>query len=99
MVVLAGTGGADKRDLLARLGVHRHAVQHLVVGRIAKVHVVHDQVATQRHVLDLAGRAVRVLPSPHAGVVVGLLELPGVGIHLCVDKRHVALVGLGLLVE
>ena len=96
---LTGTGGTDKRDLLARLGIYGHAVQHLVVGRIAKVHVIHDQVTTQRHVLDLAGRAVRVLPCPHAGAVVGFLELPGVGIHLCVDKRHVALVGLGLLVE
>ena len=96
---LAGTGGADKRDLLTRLGVYGHAVQHLVVRRVAKVHVVHDQIATQRHVLDLAGRAVRMLPRPHAGVVVGLLELPGLGVHLCVDERHVALVGLGLLVE
>ena len=31
--------------------------------------------------------------------MVGLLELPGVGVDLRVDKRHVALVGLGLLVE
>ena len=48
-------------------------MQHLVVGRVAKVDVVHDQVAAQRHVLDLAGCAVRMFPRPHAGVVVGLL--------------------------
>ena len=96
---LAGTSGTDKCDLLTRLGVYGHAVQHLVVGRVAKVNVVHDQVATQRHVLDLTGRAVRVLPRPHAGVMVGLLELPGLGVYLRVDERHVTLVGLGLLVE
>ena len=33
---LARTGGADKRDLLARLGKHGHAVQHFVVGRVAE---------------------------------------------------------------
>ena len=74
-------------------------MQHLVVGRVTKVDVIHDQVAAQRHVLDLAGRAVRMLPRPHAGVMVGLLELPGIGVHLRVDERHVAFVGLGLLVD
>ena len=74
-------------------------MQHLVVGRVAKVDVVHDQVAAQRYVLDLAGCAVRMFPCPHAGVVVSLLELPSLGVHLCVDERHVAFVGLGLLVD
>lgn len=93
------SGGADKRDLLARLGKHGHAVQHFVVGRVAKVDVVHDQVATQRYVLDLAGCAVRMFPRPHAGVVVSLLELPGIGVDLRVDERHIAFVGFGLLVD
>ncbi len=35
---------------------------------------------------------MRVFPRPHAGVVVGL-ELPGIGVHLSVDKRHIAFVG------
>ena len=74
-------------------------MQNLVVGRVAKVDVVHDQVAAQRYVLDLAGCTVWVFPCPHAGVVVGLLELPGIGVDLRVDERHVAFVGLGLLVD
>ena len=32
-------------------------------------------------------------------MVVSLLELPSLGVHLCVDERHVAFVGLGLLVD
>ena len=74
-------------------------MQHLVVGRVAKVDVVHDQVAAQRYVLDLAGCAVRMFPRPHAGVVVRLLELPSLGVHLRVDECHVAFVGFGLLVD
>ena len=74
-------------------------MQDLVVGGVAKVDVVHDQVAAQRDVLDLAGCAVRMFPRPHAGVVVGLLELPSLGVHLRVDECHVAFVGLGLLVD
>ena len=70
-----------------------------MVGRVAKVDVVHDQVAAQRYVLDLPGCAVRVFPCPHAGVVVGLLELPSLGVDLRVDERHIAFVGFGLLVD
>ena len=40
-----------------------------------------------------------MFPRPHAGVVVGLLELPGVGVDLRVDERHIAFVGFGLLVD
>ena len=52
---LARAGRTHKGHLLARLGVHAHVVQDLVIGRVAKVNVFHDHIALERHVLDLAG--------------------------------------------
>ena len=74
-------------------------MQNLVVGRVAKVDVVHLHVTAQGHIGHGAVRAVRVLPGPQAGVVVGLLDLPGIRVDLGVHERDVPLVGLGLLVE
>ena len=43
----ACTGGAHEGDLLTGFGKDAHVMQHLVVGRVAKVNVVHANVAAQ----------------------------------------------------
>ena len=42
---LAGAGGANESDLLARMGVESHIVEDLLLRHIAEVHIVHGDVA------------------------------------------------------
>ena len=89
---LARAGGADKGDLLARLGVNADVMQHDFLRRVAEVHVVQHDVAFQ---LGVGGGtvAVRMLPRPQAGAMVAFAKL-AVLIPLGVHQRDVAFVGL-----
>ena len=42
---LAGTGSANKGDFLTGVGIERYIMKHLLFGHIAKIHVVHGDVA------------------------------------------------------
>ena len=86
---LSGAGRADEGHLLARFSIERDVVQDFLVRRVAEVHMVEHDAALELRVRDRTV-AVRVLPRPEAGVVVGLNEravfFPGV------DERHIAVV-------
>jgi len=69
-----------------------------VVGRVAKVNVVHANVATQLLVGEGA-IVVRVLPCPQARVLVGLDKLAGCSVALGVYERDIAFVLFRLLVN
>ena len=69
---------------------------HFVVG-ITEINVIHNEVALERLVLDLACRLMNVLPRPKtcASLALGKLAVLING----VDKGNVAVVGLARLVE
>ena len=90
---LARTGRADEGDLLAGFGVERDVMQDLFVRRITEVDVIEHDAPGKLRVCDRAV-AVRVLPRPETGVVVGLGERAV--FLLGVDKRHIAVVRLRL---
>ena len=56
-------GGADKRDLLARLGIERDAMQDGFLRCIAEIHVIQPYIPCQAGVGDRAV-AVGMLPGP-----------------------------------
>ena len=72
-------------------------MQHDLVLDIAEIDLVHRDFALERGISHAAG-AVGMLPSPHTGMLVGLLDL-AVRTGLCVYKGNVAVVHLGLLVD
>ena len=89
---LAGTGGADKGDLLARTAIEVDVMEDGLVRQIAEIDVGEGDVALQ---LVVGGSAVvvGVLPRPDTGAFAGLHE-GVVLIILGVDKGDIALVGL-----
>ena len=89
---LARTGGADKGDLLAGAAIEVDAVQDGLLRHIAEVHVRKSDV-TRQLVVGSGAIVVGVLPCPQAGALVRLHQLV-VAVVLCVDKGHIAFVGL-----
>ena len=69
---LAGAGGTDEGDLLARTAVEVDVVQDDLVLVVAEVHILKDDVALQLGVSDGAVGLVRMFPGPDAGALVGL---------------------------
>ena len=95
---LAGAGSAHEGDLLAGMGIEGHVMQHGLLRHIAKVHVLHGDVALELRIGDGAVPLVGMLPGPVAGVLGALVD-GAVRIHMGIDQGHVALVLLGLLVH
>ena len=94
---LAGTGGADEGDLLARTAIEVDVVQDGLVRYIAEIDVRKGDVAFQ---LVVGGGTVVVgmLPGPDAGALVGLHEVV-VLVVLGVDEGDIALIGLAGLIH
>ena len=94
---LAGAGGADEGDLLARTAIEVDVVQDGLVRYIAEIDVRKGDVAFQ---LVVSGGAVvvGVLPGPDAGALVGLHEVV-VLVVLGVDEGDIALIGLAGLIH
>ena len=94
---LAGAGGADEGDLLARTAIEVDVVQDGLVRYIAEIDVRKGDVAFQ---LVVGGGAVVVgmLPGPDAGALVGLHEVV-VLVVLGVDEGDIALIGLAGLIH
>ena len=94
---LAGTGGADKGDLLARTAIEVDVVQDRLLRHITKVYIREGDVAFQ---LVVGGGAVvvGVLPRPQAGALGGLHQII-LAVVLGVHEGHIALVGLAFLVH
>ena len=92
------TGCANKGNLLARAGIEGHIIQHLLFGHIAKVHMLHGNVALQLPIGNGAVCLVGMLPCPVAGTLRALRNgsvLGDPGIH----KVHIPLVLLRLLIH
>ena len=94
---LAGTGGADEGDLLARTAIEVDVVQDGLARHIAEIDIRKGDVAFQ---LVVGGGAVVVgmLPGPDAGALVGLHEVV-VLVVLGVDEGDIALIGLAGLIH
>ncbi len=94
---LACAGGAHKGDLLARLRIDGHIVQHGLAFLVAKVHILQAHVALQQRI-GKAAIGLRLLPGPVAGVT-GRFRDGAVRSHHRIDQRHLALILLRLLVH
>ena len=95
---LARAGSAHKGDLLPGMGIERHVMQHGLARHIAKVHILHGDVALQLRVGHGAVRPMGILPGPVTGVFGAFVDR-SVRIHMGVDKRHIAFILLGLLIH
>ena len=95
---LACARRADKGDLLARRRIEIDVMQNDLLWRIAEVHVMEHHVASELRIGHGAVRLMRMLPRPHAGALLALGQR-AVRMLDRVDKGHIALIRLGLLIE
>ena len=94
---LSGAGGADESDLLSRFCVHINVVQHDFVLGVAKVHIVKHHVSGELLIIRRIGILMIMLPRPGAGALLRLGE--HAVLLFGIDQRHIALIGLRLLIQ
>ena len=96
---LAGAGGTDKGNFLARLRIQLHIMEHDLVRFIAEINLVHDDISGQRHVgRRLVRLLVEMLPCPLICPPAALRDR-SVFPDLCIDQRHISFIRLRLLIE
>ena len=94
---LAGAGGADKGQLLARFRIQGDVVQDGLFRGVAEVDVIETHVALELGV-GQGAVVVRMFPGPDVGALLALGQ-GAVRIFLGVDQGDIAVVGLRLLVQ
>ena len=95
---LTGTGCSYKRNFLSRLRIERYIIQHLLLRRISKIHMLQLNITLQHGIGRRTIRLVEMLPGPEIGLLL-CLNKGAVLSFFASDKRHISVILFGFLIN